>query len=140
VTEASSGVLEPTQLYQGCNITQMRRDIGHNPHNYLSNTSGGMQTSASQPPDCSPIPTLKVFFYFNSPGWDVVRLCIHWVVQNTKQHPFLICAGSGRRRGKIAKMLRQAKIVRWRPTSQQRSTDSQDQRGLADLRRPLTYF
>ena len=26
--------------------------------------------------------------------WDVVCLCIHWVVQNTKQHPFLIHAGS----------------------------------------------
>ena len=32
-------------------IIQMRRDIEHNPHKYLSNTPGGMQASASQPPD-----------------------------------------------------------------------------------------
>ena len=29
----------------------MRRDIEHDPHKYLSNTPGGMQASASQPPD-----------------------------------------------------------------------------------------
>jgi len=32
-------------------ITRMRRDIDHNPHKYLSNTPGGVQASASQPPD-----------------------------------------------------------------------------------------
>jgi hypothetical protein len=26
--------------------------------------------------------------------WDVVCFCIHWVEQNTKQHPFLIHAGN----------------------------------------------
>jgi hypothetical protein len=34
------------------------------------------------------------FSYFYSPGGMSVCLCIHWVVQNTKQHPFLIRAGS----------------------------------------------
>jgi hypothetical protein len=29
----------------------MRRDIEHNPYKYLSNTFGGVQASASQPPD-----------------------------------------------------------------------------------------
>ena len=32
-------------------IIQMRQDIEHNPHKYLSNTPSGMQASASQPPD-----------------------------------------------------------------------------------------
>ena len=32
-------------------IIQMRRDIEHNPHEYLSNSPGGVQASASQPPD-----------------------------------------------------------------------------------------
>jgi len=62
----------------------MRRDIEHNPYKYLSNTPGGVQASASQ---------LKNFSY-NFSRWDVVCLCIHWVVQNTAQHPFLIHAGS----------------------------------------------
>ena len=38
------------------------------------------------------IPTEKLFLFLFS-RWDhhdVVCLCIHWVVQNTKQHPFLI--------------------------------------------------
>jgi len=30
---------------------QMRRDIEYNPHKYMSNASGGVQASASQPPD-----------------------------------------------------------------------------------------
>ena len=46
-----------------------------------------MQASASQP-----WPALKNFSYIFS-RWDVVRLCIYWVVQNTEQHPFLIYAG-----------------------------------------------
>jgi len=29
----------------------MRRDIEHNPHKYLGNNPGGVQASASQPPD-----------------------------------------------------------------------------------------
>jgi len=36
---------------------------------------------------------LKSFLFLFS-SWDVVCPCIHWVVQNTKQHPFLIHAGS----------------------------------------------
>jgi len=32
------------------NIIQMRRDIEHNPPEYLSNTPGGLQASASQLP------------------------------------------------------------------------------------------
>ena len=32
-------------------IIQVRRDIAHNPKHYLSNTPGGVQASASQPPD-----------------------------------------------------------------------------------------
>jgi hypothetical protein len=32
-------------------IIQMRRDIEHNPQKYLSNTPGGVQASAFQPPD-----------------------------------------------------------------------------------------
>jgi len=32
-------------------IMQIRRDIDYNPHKYLSNTPGGVQASASQPPD-----------------------------------------------------------------------------------------
>ena len=32
-------------------IVQMRRGIEHNPYKYLSNTPGGVQASASQPPD-----------------------------------------------------------------------------------------
>ena len=31
-------------------IIQMRRDIGRNPHKYMSNTPGGAQASASRPP------------------------------------------------------------------------------------------
>ena len=38
-------------------------------------------------------PTENFLMFFFS-RWDVVCLCIHWVVRNTKQHPFLIHAGS----------------------------------------------
>jgi len=38
------------------------------------------------------IPTKNFSYIFSR--WDVVSLSIHWVVQNTKQHPFLIHAGS----------------------------------------------
>jgi len=45
------------------------------------------------PPNQHPIPTekLPLIWFFR---WDVVCLCIHWVMQNILQHPFLICAGS----------------------------------------------
>jgi hypothetical protein len=36
---------------------------------------------------------LENFSYLFS-KWDVVCLCIHWVMQNTKQHPYLQGAGS----------------------------------------------
>ena len=67
----------------------MRWDIEHNPHKYPSNTPGGVQASASQPPD----PHWKAFPLLFSRN-DVVCLCNHWMVQNIKQHPFLIHAGS----------------------------------------------
>jgi hypothetical protein len=70
-------------------IIQMRWDIEYNPQKYLSNFPGGVQASASQPPD----PHWKTFRVFFS-RWGVVCLCIHCVVQNTKQHPFQIHAGS----------------------------------------------
>jgi hypothetical protein len=38
------------------------------------------------------IPIEKLFILFSR--WDVVCLCIHWMVQNTIQHPFLIHADS----------------------------------------------
>jgi len=66
----------------------MRRDIEQNPRKYLSNTPGGVQASTSH----YLIPTKKLLFFFST--WDVVCLCIHWVVQNTKQHPSLLHAGS----------------------------------------------
>jgi hypothetical protein len=47
-----------------------------------------VQASASQPPD----PHLKALLFISR--WDVVWLCIHWVVQDTKQHPFLFHVGS----------------------------------------------
>jgi hypothetical protein len=70
-------------------IMQMRWDIAYNPHKYRSNTPGGVQTSASQPPD----PHWKASLILFS-RWDVVCYCIHWVVQNTKQHHILFYAGS----------------------------------------------
>jgi len=45
------------------------------------------------PPNPPPISTDKLLLFFFS-RWDVVCLCIHRVVQNTKQHPFQIHAGS----------------------------------------------
>jgi len=66
-----------------------RQDIEHNSLNFLSNTPGGVQGSASQPPD----PHWETYLISFS-RWNVVCLCIHWVVQNTKQHPFLTHAGS----------------------------------------------
>jgi len=55
----------------------------------MSNTPGGAQASASQQPD----PPEK-FLLFLFSRWGVVCLCIHWVVQNTKQDPFLIHSSS----------------------------------------------
>jgi len=51
----------------------------HNHHKYLGNTPGDVQAFAS------PTEKLLLFLFFM---WDVVCLCIHWVVQNTK-HPLL---------------------------------------------------
>ena len=39
------------------------------------------------------IPTEMLLLFLIS-RWDVVCLCIHWMVQNRKLHPFLIHAGS----------------------------------------------
>jgi len=61
----------------------MRRDLKHNPQKYLSNTPGGVQASAFQPPD----PHWKAFLFLIS-SWDVVYLFTHWVVQNTKRTLF----------------------------------------------------
>ena len=66
-------------------IIQMRRDIEHK---YPSYTPGGVQASASQPLN----PHWKASLILFSRR-DVVCLCIHWMVQNTKQHRFLIHAG-----------------------------------------------
>jgi len=55
--------------------SQMRQDIEHNPHKYLSNTPGGAQVSVSQPLD----PHWKAFPLLLS-RWNVVRLCINWVM------------------------------------------------------------
>jgi len=55
----------------------------HNPYKYSCNTFGGAQASA-----------IKKLFLICFSRWDVLCLCIHWVVQNTKQHPFLIYADS----------------------------------------------
>jgi hypothetical protein len=41
-------------------IIQMRWDIKNNPHKYMSNTPGGVQASASQPPD----PHWKLLLFF----------------------------------------------------------------------------
>ena len=70
-------------------IIPMRWNIEHNPYKYLSNTPGGVQ--ASVPNHLTPIKKLLLLLLSR---WDVVCLCIHWMVQNTKQHPFLIHAGS----------------------------------------------
>ena len=51
-------------------IIQMRRDIKHNSHNYLSNTPGGVQASASQPPD----PHRRAFSLLLFTRLDVVSL------------------------------------------------------------------
>jgi len=58
------------------------------PHKFLSNIPGGVQASGTELD-----PHWKPFLILFS-RWDVVCLCIHWVVQNTKQHPFLIHASS----------------------------------------------
>jgi len=43
------------------NIIKMRRDIGHNPYNYLSNAPGGVQAIAS--PNNHLIPTGKLHLF-----------------------------------------------------------------------------
>jgi len=64
----------------------MRRDVIYNTHKYLSNTPGGVQASASQPPGSTEMLLLIILHV-------ECCLCIHWVVQNTKQHPFPIHHG-----------------------------------------------
>jgi len=58
-------------------ITRKRRDIEHNPHIYLSITSGGVQASASQTPDPAPLRSLS---YVYSPG-GMLCLCIHCMLE-----------------------------------------------------------
>jgi hypothetical protein len=69
----------------------MRRDIEHIPPKYLSNTSGGVQA----PNHLVPIEQLFLFSrWAGKCGLKiVVWLCIHWVVQDTKQQSFLIYVG-----------------------------------------------
>jgi len=55
-------------IWSATKIIQMRRDIEHNPYKYLSNTPGGVQASASQPPD----PHWKASFNSNL----LVRCCV----------------------------------------------------------------
>jgi hypothetical protein len=63
------------------------QDIKYNPHKYMSNTSIGVQASGRKFP-------LKSFPLYFLNRWDVVCFYIHWVVQNTRQHHFLIHASS----------------------------------------------
>ena len=42
---------KPTTIRSATKTIQMGLDIEHNPHKNLSNTPGGVQASASQPPD-----------------------------------------------------------------------------------------
>ena len=74
------------------NIIRKRRDIEHDPHKYLSNVSGGVQASASQTPDPDPLLKRSLSYVYSPCG--MLCFCIHWVLQNTKQYPFLIHAGS----------------------------------------------
>jgi len=60
---ATALVKKPTCIQSATNIIQTRRDNECNPYKYTSNTPGGVQASASQPP-----PPLKNSSYFNSPG------------------------------------------------------------------------
>ena len=60
-------------------IIQMKRDIEHNPP---TNIWAKLLVVRKPVP-----PHWKTSYIFSR--WDVVCLYIHWVVQNTKQHPFL---------------------------------------------------
>jgi hypothetical protein len=73
----------PSYPQQEAYRLQMRWDIEHNPHECLSNTPGGVHNSASQPSD----PHSKASRIWSS-RWDVVCLCIHGFVQDTKQYLF----------------------------------------------------
>jgi hypothetical protein len=67
----------------------MRRDIEYNSHKYMSNTPGGVQVLP--PNDLILIERPLLFLFLR---WmDVVCLCVHGVLQNTK-HPFLIHANT----------------------------------------------
>jgi len=80
---------EPTHaIGSAIKTIQARQDIKHNPYKYLSNTL--VVCKLLHPNHL--IPNGKhIIILFSE--WDVVCLCIQWVVQNTK-HPFLIHAGS----------------------------------------------
>jgi hypothetical protein len=69
-------------------VMPMRRDIEHNPHEYLSDTPGAWCAGSCLPTTWSPLKASSIVFS----RWGVVCICIRWVVQNTKQHPFLIHA------------------------------------------------
>ena len=64
----------------------MRQYIYHKPHKYLSNTLDGALASASPPPD----PQRKPLLFSFAIRWDVAWLYIHWVMQDTKEHPFQV--------------------------------------------------
>ena len=60
----------------------MRRDIKHNPSNIWAIL---LVVCRLLPPNhLTPIKKLLLLLLSR---WDVVYLCIHWMVQNTKQHP-----------------------------------------------------
>ena len=65
----------------------MRQDIEHNPHKYLSNTPGGVQAFASQPPE-------KLAVFLSSGGMLCVSASFGWCRTQNKQHPFLLRVGS----------------------------------------------
>jgi hypothetical protein len=54
----------PVSLHATRSVTKIihRRDVEYNPHKYMGNTPGGIQASASQPPD----PHWKAFPLFSS--------------------------------------------------------------------------
>ena len=67
-------------------IIQMRRDIDYNPHKYLI-----LVVMCRLLPPNHLIPTVKLHLFSSPTG--MLCVCIHWVMQSTKQHLFLIHAG-----------------------------------------------